>query len=295
MLPAHRSRLQTLSIGLYRLLLLLYPKAYRNSYSLKMARTFSDCCDFAYTDGGLVGLIKLWVPTLLDLSATAIEKHVEDGLLSSRLAGIRVASLAAIVGSGLIFTTGWSADGKNLIITSLFVVGALGWLVTSPSTINAIRGREIMSNSAIQSSTETRWPQARSTLWAVSALVGLAVFDLVDNAQDIARNASYVQPMIEQYGPFLAFLIGAAPRLIVYLAGGWLYRKESAWAAAPALIMAVPRAIFSVEAVSGLLARTRTESYESMLVNLAALVLVLAVVVTSLWAVVELRKSKRLD
>ena len=56
-----------MSERLYGVLLYLYPKEFRAAYSQQMRLTFRDACRVAYHRNGTVGLLTLWLSTLLDL------------------------------------------------------------------------------------------------------------------------------------------------------------------------------------------------------------------------------------
>ena len=64
---------------LYAALLCLYPKAFRAVYARQMRLTFRDACRVAYKQGGSVGLLALWLPTLLDLFKSALEERARQG------------------------------------------------------------------------------------------------------------------------------------------------------------------------------------------------------------------------
>lgn len=138
----HRSRLQTVSGKAYVQLLRLYPKSYRQKYAEDMLRTFDDCCRFAFRESGTLGLFRLWMPTLADLSLTVIEKHLDEGVLSSGATMIRAASFALLAAAALLYATAWDAWlGHLLIATLLFVCGALGVFLSSPNAGDILRRR----------------------------------------------------------------------------------------------------------------------------------------------------------
>jgi hypothetical protein len=67
-----------LSKRLYRLLLCLYPKAYRATYEMEMLHVFADQCRDAYKQRGPLGILLLWPHVLIDLVVTAITEHFTD-------------------------------------------------------------------------------------------------------------------------------------------------------------------------------------------------------------------------
>jgi hypothetical protein len=64
---------------LYAALLYLYPKNFRATYGQQMRLTFRDACRVAYHQNGSVGLLALWVPTLLDLFKSALAERARQG------------------------------------------------------------------------------------------------------------------------------------------------------------------------------------------------------------------------
>ena len=67
------------SARLYAALLYLYPKKFRADYSQQMRLTFRDACRVAYRRNDMVGLLALWLPTLLDLLKSALEERARQG------------------------------------------------------------------------------------------------------------------------------------------------------------------------------------------------------------------------
>jgi hypothetical protein len=68
-----------MSERLYGVLLHLYPKEFRAAYGPQMRLTFRDACRVAYRRNGAVGLLMLWLPTLLDLLKSALEERARQG------------------------------------------------------------------------------------------------------------------------------------------------------------------------------------------------------------------------
>ncbi len=63
---------------LYRWLLQLYPQEYRANYELEMFRLFTDQCQEAYKQRGRLGILSLWLRTLVDVGVSAIREHLSD-------------------------------------------------------------------------------------------------------------------------------------------------------------------------------------------------------------------------
>ena len=71
--------LLALSFQVYRLLLRLYPAAFRAAYGAEMALVFRDCCRRALASGSFVAWLELWGRTLSDTLITALEEHSHIG------------------------------------------------------------------------------------------------------------------------------------------------------------------------------------------------------------------------
>lgn len=67
----------SISVRVYRLLLIAYPGEFRGAYGAEMAQVFRDRCREEQRRSGAVGLARLWAHTLSDLAATAPEQHIE--------------------------------------------------------------------------------------------------------------------------------------------------------------------------------------------------------------------------
>ena len=70
------SRTVSGSDRVYRWLLFFYPADHRREYGPLMAQLFRDHCRDALQQAGAIGLIKLWVNTLIDLITTVIIEHI---------------------------------------------------------------------------------------------------------------------------------------------------------------------------------------------------------------------------
>ena len=67
-----------LSKRFYRLLLYLYPKAYRATYEMEMLHVFTDQCRGAYKERGPLGILLLWPRILIDVIVTVTTEHLTD-------------------------------------------------------------------------------------------------------------------------------------------------------------------------------------------------------------------------
>ena len=74
----------------YRLLLAVYPPAFRRAYGPHMAQVFRDCCRDTLRKRGLPGLLRLWTHTLADMIATAVKERMSEPRATKTGAPIRV-------------------------------------------------------------------------------------------------------------------------------------------------------------------------------------------------------------
>ena len=63
---------------LYRQLLRLYPQAYRTTYETEMFHVFTDQCREAYQQRGRLGMLSLWLRTLMDVGKTVVIEHISE-------------------------------------------------------------------------------------------------------------------------------------------------------------------------------------------------------------------------
>jgi hypothetical protein len=62
----------------YRALLSVYPKEFRDAYGREMEQTFRDLCREERRRGGVAGLVRLWARVVRDLASTAVVERVEE-------------------------------------------------------------------------------------------------------------------------------------------------------------------------------------------------------------------------
>jgi hypothetical protein len=62
---------------IYRALLVAYPEEFRDAHGREMEQTFGDLCREKVERDGSIGLVALWIRTLLDLASTAVTERRE--------------------------------------------------------------------------------------------------------------------------------------------------------------------------------------------------------------------------
>src|SRR5258708_4848533 len=83
-------RIIVISERIYRCLLFLYPRAFKQRYSHEMAQTFRDCCREALHLHGLAGVMGWWSISIYDLLLSSLVEHVRSTITAlKQLLGIK--------------------------------------------------------------------------------------------------------------------------------------------------------------------------------------------------------------
>lgn len=89
----------SLSLALFRALLILYPQSFRERFGREMAQVFQDSSRAALSQSGLQGIVLLWLTVYWDLVATALVERIAEVVhMSISSAGRWAGSLGAIGG-----------------------------------------------------------------------------------------------------------------------------------------------------------------------------------------------------
>jgi hypothetical protein len=88
----------TLSVRLYRLFLIVYPKSFRREYGPQMLQVFRDYSIHTYKRRGPSGMLSLWALTLLDLLRSMVEQHLQRETFMSKNTLIRLSGWAMAIG-----------------------------------------------------------------------------------------------------------------------------------------------------------------------------------------------------
>lgn len=108
--PARSTWLVSLSLTIYRTLLLLYPARFRHDYGQPMVQVFRATCRQAMREGGALRLARVWHVTLGDLIVTALAERYaeryEEVMAMERRSLNRAAGLAGLMGGVLLLLYG---------------------------------------------------------------------------------------------------------------------------------------------------------------------------------------------
>ena len=126
----------------YATLLRVYPRRFRSDYRDEMTRLFADQLRDVRSTEGAVGVVRLWVRSLVDLVLTAPGQHLEPEpvLVATPVGGpnpssVRRDGVPRRVGIALAFTPLWLT-----IVVSLLAPGFMDPLYANPPSILGIPG-----------------------------------------------------------------------------------------------------------------------------------------------------------
>ncbi|MGZ3630487.1 MAG: hypothetical protein ACXVDN_22880, partial [Ktedonobacteraceae bacterium] len=66
------------SVRLYRLMLLAYPRRFREEYTTEMFLAFRDACSETYRKQGTLGMFSLWCDLFCDYVKTVYIEHIQS-------------------------------------------------------------------------------------------------------------------------------------------------------------------------------------------------------------------------
>jgi hypothetical protein len=140
--------------SLYRALLALYPRSFRDSYAEPMAQLFGD----RLRDRGR----HVWLESAPDLVRTLPVQRME-AVMSRLSPGARVLALAVIVAGGVLVSVGFGAGASPLIV-AVFAVGAIVAVVKKRRIVVPFGERAPL------------WPAVTQAWWApIAGLLGVVM------------------------------------------------------------------------------------------------------------------------
>ena len=107
---------------LYARLINLYPKEHVAEYGTAMQQVFSDQCREISQEQGMLGLVFLWLRTIIDLGKTAVSEHIH-----ARHAGIGLPEIAPLV---------WTDTLLVLIPSLVFLITYVALLIWNSASID---------------------------------------------------------------------------------------------------------------------------------------------------------------
>ena len=116
----------SVSVRVYRAMLVAYPKAFREDYEAQMVQVFRDSFRYAYRSHGIFGVLDLWLHIFADLLVTAlIERIMERSQYMISPKVIRWGGVAS-VSSGLLWMLAVLSTSSPLLLVLALVLGLGG-------------------------------------------------------------------------------------------------------------------------------------------------------------------------
>jgi hypothetical protein len=116
----------SVSVRIYRALLVAYPKTFREHYEIQMVQVFRDSFREAYHHNGMPGVIDLWLHTFADLLVTAFVERISEG--SQYMFSPKVILWGGVAGvfSGMFWMM--SSGGVAIVLALVLGLGGLASL-----------------------------------------------------------------------------------------------------------------------------------------------------------------------
>ena len=91
--------LVSLSVRVYRLLLVAYPAKFKQEYGPHMLQVFGDYCTHVFRQNGVQGMFRLWAVTIFDLFQSLIEEHLQKETFMTKSKFIRLGGWSLMLGA----------------------------------------------------------------------------------------------------------------------------------------------------------------------------------------------------
>jgi len=188
------------SVGVYRLLLAAYPKAFRDEYGPHMVQVFQDLSIRAYSQNGSDGILRLWAITLFDLFKSVVEEHLQKETNMNKSTFIRISGWALILGAvGYAFLfLGWFLDENYPLLHWEKTYGGImyisGFMIAPLMTAIGVLGLRSRYGNAIGAGGSS------TLLVATIAGLGLTIVGIVGEYLDLFGRVSDTPFIILMYG-----------------------------------------------------------------------------------------------
>jgi hypothetical protein len=186
-------RLIRRSLGIYRLILRLYPRGFRERFGSPMADTFERLLIDAIGSRGRSGAFDVWRTVLAELAPTALRAHVDEALESPFPLPVRIAFAAALpLAAYVIAMRASSTTGQFVLLTT--------WLMLLAAGVGLARGRG--------------WRCSRNAV--VASAVGVlipALNDMLDHRMPL--ESLRVLPLLVAAAGTIGFIVSVYVRLFI--------------------------------------------------------------------------------
>ena len=188
------------SVGVYRLFLAAYPKAFRDEYGPHMVQVFQDLSIRAYRQNGSDGILRLWVITLFDLFKSVVEEHLQKETNMNKSTFIRISGWSLILGAvafAFLFL-GWYLDENYPLLHWEKTYGEImyisGFMIAPFLTAIGVLGLRSRYGNAIGKGGSS------TLLVATIAGLGLTILGIVGEYLDLFGRFSDTPFIILMYG-----------------------------------------------------------------------------------------------
>ena len=110
------SRLISISLRVYRVLLVSYPQSFRQEYAPHMLQAFGDYTRRVYLQRGWAGMLWWWTLTFFDFANSVLEEHLQRITNMTKEKFIHLGGLALVLGSLVLFFGVKAAGNENSAI-----------------------------------------------------------------------------------------------------------------------------------------------------------------------------------
>lgn len=120
--PRYRKAV-SLSLRLYRALLVAYPREFREQYASEMVRYFGEMCEDAAGRGGLAALVVTWLRTFYELAVSArLERAMTIPQKEIRPHDAVTAAVLLFPGAGQAYNNQWVKSILHLLLIPVSLV-----------------------------------------------------------------------------------------------------------------------------------------------------------------------------
>ena len=155
--------------ALYRALLRLYPRSFRDSYAGPMAQLFGD----RLRDVGA----RAWLRTVPDLLRTVPDERIQAAM-TSLSSGARVAALAFVVLGGAVVAVGVGRGAVAIVAIAVLAITVAAVVVNQRRSLAAIRGEHAPLRKAV---VQAWWAPVAGALGALTLVSGIGTIFEANN------------------------------------------------------------------------------------------------------------------
>jgi len=176
----------SVSVRVYRALLVAYPQKFREHYETQLVQVFRDSFREAYHRHGMSGVIDLWLHTFADLLITALIERITERsqyMLSPKI--IFWGGLAAAFGGLVWLIMPFQTESGNFLLP-------LG-LLLSLGGLTALHAKQAKQAGMLG------WAGLILGIVGTGVVLWIQVLGIVSGDADNARNAAFAEPIALQF------------------------------------------------------------------------------------------------